>query len=345
MEKNLGGTGIGLALTKELIDLHRGKIDVQSSPNDGTIFTFIIPIAKDAYLEGERIKTISIESKTIETDIETIEKPHVKKNRTILVVEDNIELQLFLKDLLSPFYNVILTENGEEGFLNAKTNLPDLILSDVMMPKVDGIEMTKLLREEQLTKHIPIILLTAKNTTNTKISGLESGAIELINKPFNSPELLLKINNIIASKEHIIAKYKKELISKPTIKISKSPDDIFIENLYKAINDNLENIKFKIEDLTDILNISYSALYRKCMRLTGKGLSDLVRLQRLNKAAIIIAKYGYSITEVTFMTGFNDSKYFSKCFKKQFGKTPNTFKKEALEIGSETYLKKHNLNS
>ena len=344
--KKTGGTGIGLALTKELIDLHRGKIDVSSSPNDGTEFTFTLPTAKDAYLEEERIELppSKIEIKEHEIDTTTIQTSTKKKNRTILIVEDNIELQLFLQDILSPIYNVILTENGEEGFQNAKTNLPDLILSDVMMPKVDGIEMTKLLREDQLTKHIPIVLLTAKNSTNTKISGLESGAIELINKPFNSPELLLKINNIISSKEHIIAKYKKEIVSKPTIEISKSPDDIFIENLYKAINSKIEDSNFKIEELTDILNISYSVLYRKCLSLTGKSLVDLVRLQRLNKAAIIIAKYGYSVSEVAFMSGFNDPKYFSKCFKKEFGKNPNTFKKEALEMGSETYLKKFKLN-
>ena len=344
--KEIGGTGIGLALTKELIDLHRGKIHVNSSPNDGTEFTFVIPIAKDAYLEEECIAPPNkIKIKDPKIDQTTIQTPTIKKNRTILVVEDNIELQLFLQDLLSPIYNVILTENGEEGFQNAKTHLPDLILSDVIMPKIDGIEMTKLLRENQLTKHIPIVLLTAKNSTNTRISGLESGAIELINKPFNSSELLLKINNIISSKEHIIAKYKKEIISKPVIEISKSPDDIFTENLYKAINSNIENSNFKIEELADILNISYSVLYRKCLSVTGKSLVDLIRLQRLNKAAIIIAKYGYNVSEVAFMTGFNDPKYFSKCFKKVFGKNPNTFKKEALEIGSKTYLEKFNLNT
>jgi signal transduction histidine kinase/ligand-binding sensor domain-containing protein/DNA-binding response OmpR family regulator len=345
--KNLGGTGIGLALTKELIDLHRGKIDVKSTPNDGAEFTFVIPIAKDAYLKEERFELPpnKIEIEKPEIDQTTSQTPTIKKNRTILVVEDNIELQMFLRDLLSPIYNVILTENGEEGFQNAKIYLPDLILSDVMMPKINGIEMTKLLREHKFTKHIPIVLLTAKNSTNIKISGLESGAIELINKPFNSPELLLKINNIISSKEHIIAKYKKEIISKPVIEISKSPDDVFTEILYKAINSNIENSNFKIEELADILNISYSVLYRKCLRVTGKSLVDLIRLQRLNKAAIIIAKYGYNVSEVAFMTGFNDPKYFSKCFKKEFGKNPNIFKKEALEIGSKKYLKKFKLNA
>ncbi|UMB52404.1 response regulator [Lutibacter sp. A64] len=340
------GSGIGLALTKELIEVHRGKIEVSSNSIEGTTFSITFPITEEAYLQEERIipeqkpKT-EVKEDTLKTT-KTITKKH---DKTILIVEDNLELQQLLNDLLSDIYNIILTENGREGYNAANQHHPDLILSDIMMPEVDGIEMCKMLQKNELTKHIPIVLLTAKNSTKSKILGLESGAIEFINKPFNTNELLLKINNIIVSTEHIISNLKKEIINNPTINVNKSNDDIFLENLITAINARIEDPNFRVEDLSEALSMSYSTLYRKCQALTGEGLVELVRLLRLKKAAIVIAKYGYSISEAAYISGFNDPKYFSKCFKKYFGKTPNTFKKEAVEMGSENYLKKHNLDA
>jgi len=347
--KQQKGSGIGLALTKDLVDLHRGKIDVSSSPMEGTVFTVVLPISEEAYLKDERITiTAQKENKPLNTALipeEKIEELPVNKlEKTILVVEDNVELQLFLKDLLSPLYEIISADNGEEGYELAKTNHPDLILSDIMMPKLDGLEMTKLLQNDVLTKHIPIVLLTAKNTTNSKIIGLQSGAIEFINKPFDTKELLLKLNNIMVSTEHIISKFKKEIISQPAINIDKSQDDVFLENLIAVINSKLENPNFKMEELADALHMSYSVLYRKCNSLTNKSLVDLVRFLRLKKAAIVIAKYGYSVADAAYVSGFNDPKYFSKCFKKNFEKTPNSFKKEAQEMGSEACLKKYKLD-
>ena len=343
--KRSEGTGIGLALTKELVDLHRGKIEVNSSSDEGTTFTVTLPIGEDAYAESERIMTDNnpVAVSTGDTHASAGTDIYEEHKKTVLVVEDNYELQTFLKNLLGDKYNIILAENGEVGFYYAKSNLPDLILSDIMMPKMDGIEMCKLLQKEHLTKHIPVILLTAKNSTNAKISGLKSGAIEYINKPFNTHELLLKISNIIAAREHIISKYKKEVIGRPEVKLEKSQEDIFLESLVSAINSRIEDANFKMEELADTLNMSYSSLYRRCQALTGHSLVDFVRLLRLKKAAVVIAKYGYNISEAAFMVGFNDPKYFSKCFKKQFGKTPNSFKKEAHEEGTVNYLRKHNL--
>jgi signal transduction histidine kinase/DNA-binding response OmpR family regulator/ligand-binding sensor domain-containing protein len=356
-QSNIGkknkGSGIGLALTKELIDLHKGKIEVESIPNEGTTFTVTIPIAESAYTESERITTS--DSEVLNTEVLTfaettfvvedsnlLNKLEINANKkTILIVEDNFELQAFLKELLQEQYNIILAENGEEGYYYAKSNLPDLILSDIMMPKLDGIEMCRKLQNDSLTVHIPIVLLTAKNSTNSKILGLKSGAIEYINKPFNTNELLLKVKNIITSKEHIISKYRKETISRPAILLEKSQDEIFLENLVFNINLRLEDANFKLEELADSLHMSYSRLYRKCKSLTGSSLLDFVRLLRLKKAAILIAKYGFNISEAAFKTGFNDPKYFSKCFKKHFKLTPGDFKKEAKKIDINLYLKKY----
>lgn len=341
------GTGIGLALTKELVDIHKGKIKVKSSKSEGTTFTIKIPLAEDAYLDNEKITS----SKEIEI-IKPLEIESPKESstfngdkKTILVVEDNFELQNFLNQLLSDQYNVLLAENGKQGFYHAKNNIPDLIVSDIMMPEMDGIELCEALIKNNLTKHIPIILLTAKNSTQTKITGLKAGAIEYINKPFNSNELLLKIKNIISRNEYVISKYRKELINRPEIKIEQSQDEIFLENLNNFVNERLSDPNFKVDELAAKLNMSHSSLYRKCSSLTGLSLIDYIRQLRLKKAAILLAKYGYNISEVAYMVGFNNPKYFTKSFKNQFKTSPKQFKDKMLKVDNiENLLQQNNID-
>ena len=345
------GTGIGLALTKELVTLHKGRIKVDSSKDEGTTFTFKIPVSEDSYSDDEKITSSKKEvHKPIAIETNLVKEPVVKSTinktkKTILVVEDNFELQNFLQDLLLEEYNVILAENGREGCYLAKNNLPDLIISDVMMPEMDGIEMCEVLSKDNLTKHIPVILLTAKNSTQAKITGLKTGAIEYINKPFNSNELLLKINNIIASKDSIISKYRKELINSPKIKIEKSQDELFLESFNEIVNERLNDPNFKVDELADKLNMSHSSLYRKCSSLTGLSLIDYIRQARLNKAVVLLVKCGYNISEVAYMVGFNNPKYFSKSFKAQFKLTPKVFKNKAnASKDMEAYLKEYNID-
>ncbi|WP_282071985.1 hybrid sensor histidine kinase/response regulator transcription factor [Polaribacter atrinae] len=345
------GTGIGLALTKELVTLHKGRIKVSSSKSEGTTFTFKLPVSEDAYSDDEKItsskkevqKNISVNTTTVK---EIVVKSVINKTKkTILVVEDNFELQNFLQNLLIEQYNVILAENGKEGSYLAKNNLPNLIISDVMMPEMDGIEMCEVLSKDNLTKHIPVILLTAKNSTQAKITGLKTGAIEYINKPFNSNELLLKIKNIIAANDSIISKYRKELINSPKVQIDKSQDELFLESFNKIVNERLSDSNFKVEELSDKLNMSHSSLYRKCSSLTGLSLIDYIRQTRLNKAAVLLAKYGYNISEVAYMVGFNNPKYFSKSFKSQFNATPKSFKNKACASKDiAVYLKDYNID-
>ncbi|QCX37512.1 response regulator [Aureibaculum algae] len=341
------GTGIGLALTKELVNLHNGKISVDSTPNKGTTFNVLIPITEDAYDKNDRITTDKEDEPKLITKKQDIIAPSNLNfhHKTILVVEDNVELQQLLKDLLYETYTIIIASNGEEGYDIAKNKLPDIILSDVMMPKLGGVEMCQKLQKNTSTAHIPIILLTAKNSISAKIEGLSSGAIEYINKPFNTSELLLKIKNILATKEQIISKYRKEVLSSPEIKIEKTKDELFLESLVKTINQNLDNTDFKVEELAESLNMGYSSLYRKCQTLTGHSLVDFVRILRMKKAAVLIAKYGYSINETAYLTGFNDPKYFSKCFKAYFKKTPGVFKKEANKTGIDSFLKNYKLEN
>lgn len=350
--KQAKGTGIGLALTKELVELHHGQICVNSS-DKGTCFTVKLSTDESIFSQTEKVnienqKVLVQETYTeSETSEETINEQITdtsKETKTLLIVEDNYEMQILLRNVFSKSYKVLIADNGKEGVLLAKKNSPDLIISDVMMPIMDGVEMSRILQKTTSTLHIPIILLTARNTNESKIKGLKSGAIEYIHKPFHIEELLLKVKNIITSREKVLSKYKTELISTPKNMETKSPDDLFLEELVNEINKQLDNPDFRLEDLSNVLNMSYSVIFRKCQSITGKTLVDFVRVIRLKKAAIFIVKYGYGVSESAYMVGFNNPKYFSKCFKKEFSKSPNTFKKEALKMGIDDFLKEYNLN-
>lgn len=352
--KHNKGTGIGLAFTKELIALHHGEIKVVSSPDTGTCFTVKLSTNETVFAEDEKIyaessnlgsRSLKEEYKAQEEGLEFKKTEQSSKIHTLLIVEDNVEMQMFLRDILRDTYNLHIAENGKEGIILAEKYNPDLILSDIMMSVMDGIEMCKILQKKKSTSHIPIILLTAKNAPKTKLLGLESGAIEYLRKPFNIHELTLKINNIIEAKEKIVAKYKTDLISSSKEDLGKSKDDEFMEALVNELNNQLDNPDFKLEELSNALNMSYSVIYRKCQEITGKPLVDLVKSLRLKKAALLIINRGFNISEATFMVGYKDSKYFTKCFKEEFGQTPNFIKKETKTIGLEEVLKKYSLDT
>jgi YesN/AraC family two-component response regulator len=250
---------------------------------------------------------------------------------------------MFLRDVLNNNYNLLIAENGKQGINLAEKNIPDLIISDITMPVMDGFEMCKVLQKKKSTSHIPIILLTAKSTTTAKITGLKHGAIEFIQKPFNIHELTLKINNILKNKDKILSKYKTDIISAPEKINEPSKDDIFMKNLVKALHDEIENPEFKLEGLSSTLNMSYSVIYRKCQDITGKTLVEFVRLLKIKRAALLITQHGYNISEAAYMVGYKDSKYFTKCFKEEFGIPPTMFKKEAKKIGIPELIKKYKI--
>lgn len=324
------GTGIGLALTKELVDLHHGKIDVKSELDRGTCFSVTLPMTEDQPTISKPMDDRPIwESIVTEENLDlTIAGAQEYKGsaKSILIVEDNYELQISLRDIFMGYYNVLLAENGEEGLQMALEKQPDIIITDVMMPKMDGIEMSTKLQQNGMTAHIPIIILTAKKTPKNKLMGLRAGALEFIGKPFQINELVLKVNNIITKNDRLVLKYKNDLISTPKEGPTKSQDEVFLGKLVALIENEISNPDFKLEDLSDSLNMSYSAIYRKFQTLTGKKIVEFVRTMRLKKASILIADCNYSISEAAFMVGFNDPKYFSKCFKKEFGLSPKKIK-------------------
>ncbi|WP_242130579.1 hybrid sensor histidine kinase/response regulator transcription factor [Aestuariivivens marinum] len=350
--KHSKGIGIGLALTKELITLHKGEIDVKSSPENGTCFSVKLSTKENIFTEDEKIfvENSNIISDSIEEEFEDLEtnfniKTNVEtdKKYTLLIVEDNIEMQMFLRDVLSNAYHLLIAANGKEGIELAEKHIPDLIISDIMMPVIDGLEMCKLLQKKKVTAHIPIIILTAKNSATNKIKGLQTGAVEYIKKPFNFYELQLKVTNILKAKEKAISKYKMDLISSPEHIAKPSKGDIFLEKLVNEINKQLENPDFKLEDLTKIFNMSYSVIYRKYQEITGKTLIDLVKSLRLRKAALLISQNGYNISEAAYMVGYKDAKYFTKSFKEEFGIPPATFKRESKNTDWNKLAEKYNI--
>lgn len=352
--KRLEGSGIGLALTKELIEMHHGKIKAKSIEGKGSSFHVYLSWKDDIFADAVKSSNhltentfppendyIRQEGPTIPDEIQN----PVHGTYSILVVEDNVEMQIFLKELLQHDYGVHIAENGLEALKYLKDNVPDLIISDIMMPGMDGIKMTREIHKNKRISHIPIILLTAKNTTKTRLSGLKSGAVDFINKPFNAQELVLRVNSLMKTKENLISNAKTLFISNKTADLPPSKDHIFLDKLVHHLNSQMENPEFKLEHLADKMGMSYSVILRKCQDITGKTLIEFYRNLKIKRAAILILEQGYNISEAGFIVGYKDPKYFTKCFKDEFGTPPLSMKKESQLLGLEEVIKKYKLLS
>lgn len=332
--KGIEGTGIGLALTKELILLHKGKIKVESEINKGSIFTISLPLGNSHFGKEEIVDADSVQNKKTEATPIVAEAKEETLNitdetkKTLMVVEDNYEMLMFLEDSFKSHYNVIVAQNGQEALDKVIDVQPDIILSDVMMPIMDGITFCKRLKEKRSMRHIPIIFLTTKNAIASKLEGLQFGAIEYINKPFNVKELLLKVNNILEAQQSLIEQYRAEILTKSKEIEIKSPDEKFIESVIVELEKNFDNSHFRLQDLSKPLNMSYTNIYKRFQALTDKKLVDFMRSYRLKKALPLLVNYNIPIAEVAFRTGFSDPKYFSKCFKKEYDISPVQYRQQ-----------------
>lgn len=325
------GMGIGLALSKELIRLHGGEIQVESEKGKGTCFTVTLPVrAIDPTLsnEGSQAMPLLHEGPVSEAIGAT---PFEKQEATLLVVEDDLELQGIIAAELGMHYKVLVASDGGHAYALAKKYLPELILSDVMMPEVNGIELSKKLQRNKMTAHIPIVLLTADSSDITKIKGLRSGVIDSLAKPFQMQELLLKTHNIIQQTNRVQRRAKTEALASPSETPIKSKDDLLLDKVMAIVDQNLEDSNFKVETIASELHMGYSSLIRKFQSITGHTLVDFVRTVRLKKAAKFLSEGKYSVSEAAYAVGFSDVKYFSKCFKRLYGKSPAAFKKDPSE--------------
>ncbi|MFC2139920.1 response regulator [Bacteroidota bacterium] len=242
-----------------------------------------------------------------------------------MIVEDNTDLREYIRENLEDDYQTIEACNGEEGFNKGIEFIPDLIISDVMMPKIDGIKFCNMIKSDERTSHIPVILLTAKASGDTKMKGLETGADDYITKPFNAKELLVRVRNLINQRRSLRERFKKEITLEPKEIAITSADEKFLQKIIDYIETNISDTKLSVESMGKDIGLSRVQLYRKLHALTDQSVSEFIRTYRLKRAAQLLEQKKGNISEIAYEVGFNEPSYFTKCFKNQFGKSPSEF--------------------
>ncbi len=337
------GTGIGLAYSKKLAQLHQGSLEVESEHKKGSTFIFKIPMNKEDYLN---IPNISFESedKTLgfmmpnnvssyQRDIndEIIDKIFSKRRSKLpilLVVDDHNEIRDFISQTLNAYYNIYHAENGKEGLEAAKYLQPNIVLTDIFMPVMDGFEFCKQLKTRQETSHIPVMMITAKASEENELEGFTNGADDYIRKPFNIDLLKLKLSNILEHREQLRKRFNRKIISQPNEVTVTSTDEKFLQQAIEIIEKNMMNTEFNVKVLVKEMNFSRSNIFMKFKELTGLSSGEFIRNIRLKRAMQLLETSDLSVKEIMYMTGFNTASYFSKCFKKQFGVLPSEYIKK-----------------
>ena len=333
------GAGIGLSLTKELVLAHYGSISVISEQGKGAEFIVILPIDLCCFSESEISDTPNTHTEANLKALQIIESAGFNQNSLqvsidydtinerplLLIIEDDKDLNEFLVNHYSEEYRVISAYNGTEGLNTALDSLPDLILSDIMLPGDDGITISRILKTNELTSHIPIILLTAKDTESEKISGFETGADDYITKPFEISLLDIRIKNLIDQRKKLMERFSRIVTLQPTnIKVNK-PDENFLQKAMDIIEKNMENPSFDVELFTREIGMSRTLLYRKVRALTDQSINDFIRSVRLKRAAQFLQSGTFNVNEAAIRAGFTNQSYFSKCFEQQFGELPSKY--------------------
>ena len=324
-----GSTGIGLEVVRGFVELHKGIIDVESELGVGTTFKLLFPIGKDFFNESEILleefkkeKKISFTPIVEKTEIQT-EEDQEKQDRiyTILIVEDNVELRNYLKNELKKEYKVLVAENGQVGLELALQKLPDLILTDVIMPVMNGLELCKKVKADLKTSHIPLMMLSAKALIKDKLEGIDSGADMYLSKPFDMDILRSSLVQLINSRQIMFNKFYNGITPKAKEKTT-TLDNEFIKNTLNYINENISESELSVEVLASKVFLSRSQLYRKIKTLTGVSVNEFIRNVRLEKAKELIELGNDNITEISFKVGFSSPSYFTKCYKEKYGYLP-----------------------
>lgn len=324
------GTGIGLSLVKELVEVQNGTIEVKSKAGVGSTFFATLPIVETA----SNLLPNMVENPALQT-IPIIAKPTIlqKENTTntnktsLLIIEDNPEMRLYIRDCIDEsIYDITEAINGEEGIAKALKTIPDLIISDVMMPKKDGYEVTQTIRQTVSTSHIPLILLTAKASLESRLEGLQRGADVYLTKPFSSDELVLRIQKLLEIRQLVQQQFanQESLETTNNIEPAYQSENQFIINVRNYILENIEDEKLTVESLAQAFTMSRMQFYRKIKALTNQSASEFIRSVRLNKAAELIKTKELTLSEIAYATGFSSPSAFSKAFKKKFGQSPSS---------------------
>ena len=336
------GTGIGLAIVKSVIDQHKGRIWAENIEN-GVVFSFILPTGKNhledsevthVNADSERVNEYLVEQTFDDFDATTpplYERAIQSKPKKILIVEDNDELRAYLDQSLGKFYNIVLAHNGKVGLEKALSENPDIIISDVMMPEMDGISMCSAIKSNVGTSHIPVIILTARTSILHQIDGYEMGADSYLTKPFSTKLLISRVKNLLDLREKLRASIKEKLSFSPSEVTVTSIDKKILEKTIKAIEKNISDPDFKVEDLCKEVGLSRPQLYRKLKSLTSYSINDFIRIIRLKRAAQILKVDNSSVSEVMYQVGFTNSSYFTRAFKAEFGTTPKEYGSKVIQ--------------
>ncbi|RAV28206.1 hybrid sensor histidine kinase/response regulator transcription factor [Sinomicrobium soli] len=339
------GSGIGLALTKNLVDLHKGQIKVKSSESQGTRFIVLLPLGDKHLGKGERIDAplppdedhtpVYVDIPGDSPGAMPSETPPVsapgKDIPALLIVEDNREVREFIIGIFRDSYNIYTAGHGKEAVGITQKNVIDLIISDVSMPVMDGYELCNTIKTTLITSHIPVILLTAKTSEIHQEKGFDTGADAYITKPFNARLLQKRVDNLLKTRANLIRKFRNDIILKPkNLKIT-STDETFLQKAISVVEEGYTDQNFNTAAFVARMNMSRTVLYTKIKALTGQNISTFIRTIRLKKAALLITQTKMNISQIAYEVGFNDLKYFRKCFKEFFKVTPSAYKRDHAE--------------
>ncbi|WP_181308565.1 two-component regulator propeller domain-containing protein [Rufibacter sp. XAAS-G3-1] len=332
------GTGIGLALAKGIVNLHSGKIEVKSKKKEGSTFAVELPLG-NAHLQPEQMVNSLRSSEEMEHyEIETVVPAEVEEldlvtavprrfERSVLVVEDNDNLRKFISQMFQDEYHVLEAAHGQEGLELAQRHVPDIIISDVMMPEMDGIEFCALVKSNLETSHIPFILLTARTSQQYKYEGLETGADDYLNKPFNVQELTFKVRNLVTTQQKLKDRFASQTVVKPKEITVSSLDEKLLEKALVIVEENISNETFDIATFCEELGVSRTMLFTKVKAWTNLTPNEFIHTMRMKRAAQLLEQHKLNISEVGYEVGFRNPKYFSKCFHKHYSETPTAYAK------------------
>ncbi|CAM9587163.1 unnamed protein product, partial [Discosporangium mesarthrocarpum] len=326
-------TGIGLSTAKRLAELMEGELSVTSQLDIGSCFTLSLPIKKD--FEDRPIQDPNIAPYIPQLPIETyIQKPASIPNAPeVLVVDDNVEMANFIANCLPKYFKVTLAYDGKEGLSIAETNIPDLIISDVMMPKIDGFQLTESLKKDIRTSHIPIILLTARSNMSDRLQGLKRGSEVFLTKPFHQQELIIQVENLLDNRRRLQQHYlNKNGLQNTSFTLVKqnTAEDKFLQKVRKLIEEKIGVQTYSVDELAKELHLSTSQLYRKMMALTGQSTSKFFRSVQLKKAITLLQQSDFNISEIAYQSGFNEPAYFSRVFTAEYGLSPSQYRERNI---------------